>query len=40
MWNGAEWMGGGAMWFGGFWMILLLALGVLSIAALIKYLMK
>ena len=36
---GSEWMGGG-MWFGGIWMLLVGLLVVLSIAALIKYLMK
>ncbi len=39
MWNGAEWMGGG-MWFGGIWMVLIGALVILSIAALVKYLLK
>ena len=40
MWSGAEFMGGGAMWFGGIWMVLVGALVILSIAALIKYLMN
>ncbi len=38
MMNG--WMDGGGMWFGGIWMLLIGLLVVLSIAALIKYLMK
>ena len=39
MMNGSGWMDGG-MWFGGFGMLLIGALVILSIAALIKYLMK
>ena len=39
MMNGSEWMGGG-MWFGGIGMLLIGALVILTIAALIKYLMK
>lgn len=38
MMNG--WMDGSGMWFGGFWMLLIGLLVILSIAALIKYLMK
>lgn len=34
------WMYTNGMWFGGIWMLLIGALVVLSIAALIKYLMK
>ncbi len=37
---GSEWMGGGGMWLGGIWMVLVGLLVVLSIAALVKYLMK
>ncbi len=33
-------MGSGGMWFGGIFMLLITVLIVLSIAALIKYLMK
>lgn len=34
------WMYASGMWFGGIWMLLIGVLVVLSIAALIKYLMK
>ncbi len=40
MWNGWETMHGWGMGFGGIWMILILVLVILTIAALIKYLMK
>ena len=41
MMNGSEYMqGGGYMWFGGISMLLITVLVILSIAALIKYLMK
>lgn len=39
MMYGNEWMGGG-MWFGGISMLLVGLLVILSIAALIKYLLK
>jgi len=35
-----EMMSGSGMWFGGISMVLVLALVILSIAALVKYLMK
>ena len=40
MWNGWETMHGWGMGFGWIWMILILVLVILTIAALIKYLMK
>ena len=33
-------MGRGGMWFGGFWMVIFTVLLILTVAALIKYLMK
>ena len=40
MMDGSGWMGGSGMWFGGIGMLLIGILVVLTIAALIKYLMK
>ena len=40
MMNSGEFMSGGSMWFGGISMLLIAVLVILSIAALVKYLMK